>query len=287
LEFDAGTPEPAVLEQRSQPRHEVTSLEYITLAAGNGGIVVDVSDGGVRIQTVAPLQPSATVEFSIVGPHLGVPVEGLASVVWVTNEGQAGLRFAKLSDASRRDIKEWILAICSEQASAEGTTAEPTPTPMVMQSDIELSTPAPVKFDESAHTSGFRGEVDPKMPSTYGPLETGSASRGTDPLGPFPLSRTSIEACVRQKSWAVYLVGRFESNRFLVMRVGRSADLADELHDYIGEYEGFKFNYHATEKRAFHQECELYHHMRPIDNKSHPRKPNEADWNCPVCRGFW
>jgi hypothetical protein len=81
-------------------------------------------------------------------------------------------------------------------------------------------------------------------------------------------------------------VGRLESGRLLVLRVGRSSDLAMELYSYIGEYEGFRFAYCVSEKVAFQQECELYHRLRPAKNKIHPRKPADADWDCPVCRGF-
>src|SRR5437868_11031842 len=102
----------------------------------------------------------------------------------------------------------------------------------------------------------------------------------------FPLSQHANETCNRNGSWSIYVVGMLESHRFQVERVGRSCDLANELYSCIGQYEAFKFAYCVSEKHAFQQECELFHRLRPVHNKSHPRRPADANWDCPICRGF-
>ncbi len=278
-------------ERRTQERCKITSLEYITFAGGNGGIIVDMSDGGIGVQTVAALQPSTSVDFSLLVPQLGAPIEGSAHVVWVTRGGQAGLRFAEVPDVARQRIAEWMLTITTKQENASendyaqqrqsGLTASTQPQPGVQE-----GTPAPITSEDWAQIPSGRGTVPVTPESNGDTMGTSSTSAAADPAGPFPLSQKAIGACVRQKGWAVYMVGRFESNRFRVMRLGRSSDLANELYSYVGEYEGFKFAYCVSEKLAFQQECELYHRLRPVNNKSHPRKPADADWDCPVCRGF-
>ncbi len=277
-------------ERRAKERYKITSLEYLTFSDGNGGIVVDMSDDGIGVQTVAALRPGTTVDFSVLLSQLGAPIEASAEVIWVTRGGQAGLRLATMPDATRQHITKWMLAVRTKpESDSEGNYIQPRPSGIAAdtqsQPQAQEATPAPTVSEHGAQNPSARGPVAvPKSPGeTIPAISTAAAA---DPVGPFSLSDKMIEACADQKGYAVYLLGMFQSDRFLVMRLGRSSDLANDLYSYIGQYEGFKFAYCPSEKRAFQQECELYHRLRPVNNKSHPRKPSNTDWDCPVCRGF-
>ena len=74
---------------------------------------------------------------------------------------------------------------------------------------------------------------------------------------------------------------------FVVQYYGRSdTDLNHEIKNWIGKYKRFKFFYASSPKNAFEKECKNYHAFdkNKIDNKTHPIKPENADYNCPYCQ---
>jgi len=280
-------------ERRNQDRYSIDSLEYIALAGGNGGIVVDVSYGGLGVQTVAALQPRTTIDFSVMLPQHPAPINGSAEVMWVTPRCRAGLRLAEVPELARQNLAEWISTITTKQenvSESEGDQGSRMTTPGPSASaqpkpEVNEGTPATSASEDwdQVRSGQATAAVTPKsIVDTAGASYTPAAG---DSVGPFALSEKAMETYTWQKGWVVYTLGRFESNRFLVLRLGRCSDLADELHSYLGEYEGFNFTPCVSEKRAFQKECELYHRLRPPKNKFHPSKPANTDWNCPVCSG--
>src|ERR1700693_599294 len=155
-----------------------------------------MSDGGVGVQTVAALQPSTTVDFSVLVPLLGAPIEGSAHVIWVTRGGQAGLRFAQLPEVARQRTAEWMRAIATQQENGSGTdSAQQTQAASSgwsastqPQPEVQEGTPAPITSGEWAQVLSGRGP-GPVTPESNGDtMGTSSPSAASDPVGPFPLS---------------------------------------------------------------------------------------------------
>jgi hypothetical protein len=73
----------------------------------NGGLVLDVSDGGLSFHSVAPVQPSETIRF-LLSLRGHSRIEGYGEVVW-TNEMRTvcGLRFTSLSSGARDHLNNW------------------------------------------------------------------------------------------------------------------------------------------------------------------------------------
>lgn len=73
----------------------------------NGGLVLDVSDGGLSFHAVSPVQPSDKINFllSLRGQSR---IEGAGEVVW-TNAMKTvcGLRFTSLSSDAREHLNNW------------------------------------------------------------------------------------------------------------------------------------------------------------------------------------
>jgi hypothetical protein len=95
-------------KQRLHYRHPIRSLVYVTLEEGNGGIIRNLSEDGVAIQAVAPLQAqqSVRVRFDLLSPKTRLDVH--AKVAWANASGQAGLFFLDLTPGARRQLNEWI-----------------------------------------------------------------------------------------------------------------------------------------------------------------------------------
>jgi len=201
---------------------------------------------------------------------------------------------AEVPELARQRIAEWISTITTKQENASGSEGDQGPR-MTMpglsasaQSKPEVNerTPAASASEEWGQVRSGQATA-PVTPKSI--VDTAGASYTPaigDSIGPFALSEKAIETYARQKGWGVYTLGRFESNRFLVLRLGRCSDLGNELYSYLGAFESFAFVFCVSEKRAFQQECEMYHRLRPPKNKFHPRKTADTDWDCPVCGGF-
>ena len=95
-------------QPRTQHRHELRNLTYVTLGESNGGIVRNLNHTGIAVQAVAAVRPGRhlQVRFELRGPRLRVETRG--EVVWATPSGQCGIRFLDLSERTIRQIDEWI-----------------------------------------------------------------------------------------------------------------------------------------------------------------------------------
>ena len=113
--MDAGLS--AARKARTQHRHELRTLTYVTLDQANGGIVRNLSDEGIGVQVVAAVRPrqQLSVRFELRDPRLRVEAQG--EVVWATSSGQCGIQFLGLSPRTIRLINEWIFGDLLEGAS--------------------------------------------------------------------------------------------------------------------------------------------------------------------------
>jgi sporulation related protein/PilZ domain-containing protein len=95
-----------IQERRSYSRKTLNPLPYISLTPDNGGIVLDVSEQGLRFRATAPVEPSGPIRFSF-SAHSDL-VEGVADLVWTDRAKKTGgLRFTELSDDAREVIRKW------------------------------------------------------------------------------------------------------------------------------------------------------------------------------------
>ncbi len=94
-------------ERRQAPRTKLVEIAYIGMGPENGGLVLDVSDGGLSFQAVAPVKPAETVNF-LLSLRGHSRIEGAGKVVW-TNEMRTvcGLRFTSLSSGAREHLNNW------------------------------------------------------------------------------------------------------------------------------------------------------------------------------------
>lgn len=96
-------------DRRLHPRQRVSSLTYVDLGEDNGGIVLNVSEAGIRIQAAAGLEEGPiSIRLQLPGSRKRLEVN--AEVVWVgESRKEAGLRFVDLSDDAQRQIQKWMV----------------------------------------------------------------------------------------------------------------------------------------------------------------------------------
>jgi PilZ domain len=94
-------------DRRHNPRTKLVEIAYIGMGPENGGLVLDVSDGGLSFHSVAPVQPAEKIQF-LLSLRGHSRIEGTGEVVW-TNEMKTicGLKFTSLSGGARDHINSW------------------------------------------------------------------------------------------------------------------------------------------------------------------------------------
>jgi hypothetical protein len=75
---------------------------------GGSGLVVNLSEGGMAIQTMLSLKLGQTLKFALPLEGIEAGVRGMAEVVWCDGSGRAGLRFNGLSEGDRFLLSIWL-----------------------------------------------------------------------------------------------------------------------------------------------------------------------------------
>ncbi len=148
-----------VKDRRLHVRQRVSSLTYVDLGEDNGGIVLNVSEAGIRIQAAAALE-QGPVAIRLQLPGTRKRLEVSAEVVWVgKSRKEAGLRFVDLSEDAQRQIRKWIAREMSPDAPVEEDESE---------SEAEETRAAPIAGEEFAAGSAFAALREPMVDDELG-----------------------------------------------------------------------------------------------------------------------
>lgn len=92
-------------ERRQYSRKTLNPLPHINLPFDNGGIVLDVSEQGLRFRATAPIKPSGPIPFSFTS-HSRL-VTGIGELVWIDKTKKTGgLRFTDLPYSALEQIRK-------------------------------------------------------------------------------------------------------------------------------------------------------------------------------------
>ena len=134
-------------DRRQTPRMKVTGLAYVNLGPDNGGIILDISEGGLCFRSTGPVKQTETIRFwysprshqfmvrQVEEQTRGVSrlIEAGSELAWTDEtRKKGGLRFTNLSTEAREQIREWIrqpeLTILNEKLlSADANAARHRP----------------------------------------------------------------------------------------------------------------------------------------------------------------
>ena len=94
-------------DRRQTPRTRLVDIAYIGMGPENGGLVLDVSDGGLSLHAVAPIQRTEKIKF-LLSLRGHSRIEGTAEVVWTNPLGTVcGLKFTSLSVGALEHLNNW------------------------------------------------------------------------------------------------------------------------------------------------------------------------------------
>ena len=113
------------LERRLHARQPAGALAYLEIGADNGGIVLNLSEGGVAFCAAGPLDSQAGVTLRIQLPHSQTRIETEAQIVWVgESHRQAGACFVHTPPGARAAIRKWVCSQFSPLLALENTLGQ-------------------------------------------------------------------------------------------------------------------------------------------------------------------
>ncbi len=135
-------------DRRAYSRQPVRTITYVELDEGNGGIVLNASEGGLSVQAVMSLMEDSLPKMRVRLSQSKYWLETAARVVWANESRKvAGLQFVDLSEQTRLHIREWL----AEEAVGGDSSNEAPAT-----SDRELPLVVKPEPDASACAGSFR-----------------------------------------------------------------------------------------------------------------------------------
>lgn len=93
--------------------------------------MLDLSEGGMAVQSLAPVKSGQVLNISFLLPGSGISIEGKGVVVWSDPTGRSGVEFADFSEEHHAALKAWV---------TQRVHTAPADAP-----DAELHGPAPVR----------------------------------------------------------------------------------------------------------------------------------------------
>jgi len=117
-------------DRRSCLRQPTPSLAYVELDEGNGGVILNISEGGLSVQAVASVMDDFLPGVRFQLAETGSWIEVKARVIWTGRSRKlAGLEFVGLSEESRGRIRDWLSRETVQGASSEAPeNVKTTPT---------------------------------------------------------------------------------------------------------------------------------------------------------------
>jgi hypothetical protein len=73
-----------------------------------GGMILDLSEQGVSMQTIVPLEAERRVQMRLDLPDSEAQLETTGYIAWADALGRAGVRFSELPPEARQRLEEWL-----------------------------------------------------------------------------------------------------------------------------------------------------------------------------------
>jgi len=94
---------------RRSVRVTVPSLLYTSIdGQKEQAIILDVSEGGLAVQALEPIEASRSLRVGFRLPDAERDIEATAEIAWADASGRAGIRFLDMPDDCCQILKEWV-----------------------------------------------------------------------------------------------------------------------------------------------------------------------------------
>lgn len=95
-------------ERRRCIRHRVHAPAFASFDGVTGGMVLDLSEQGMSMQTAAPQKVTRPINLHLNLPDPVTNLETTGYIAWADAFGRAGVRFSELPEEPRRRLNQWL-----------------------------------------------------------------------------------------------------------------------------------------------------------------------------------
>lgn len=95
-------------ERRRCMRHRVHAPAFASFDGVTGGMVLDLSEQGMSMQTAAPQKVTRAINLHLNLPDPVTNLETTGYIAWADAFGRAGVRFSELPEEPRRRLNQWL-----------------------------------------------------------------------------------------------------------------------------------------------------------------------------------
>ncbi len=95
-------------------------MAYVELGQDNGGILLNLSEGGLAVQSALALTSRVFSELRFQVPALQGWLTASGRIVWISDsKKEAGIQFTELPGEARREIHKWVSAEGESETAKE------------------------------------------------------------------------------------------------------------------------------------------------------------------------
>jgi TonB family protein len=179
----------AIADRRLWVRRSIPSLAYIDLGESNGGVILNISEGGLAVTLVAPLSTDVLAGMRFQLPGSSDWLEAGGKIARISGSKQeAGLRFVDLSEDARNRIKNWVSSVESAHPwPTETSGASPEKAQPAVSRPTRAGRPATAPLagrPEVAHDQAQGSIAIPEIDRPGEEALPSSRVRRTEPLAP-------------------------------------------------------------------------------------------------------
>jgi hypothetical protein len=95
-------------DRRRWARHKVHTPAFASFDGVTGGMILDLSEQGMSMQTAAPIEAHHPIQLHLNLPEPVGNLETTGYIAWADALGRAGVRFSELPEESRLRLQQWL-----------------------------------------------------------------------------------------------------------------------------------------------------------------------------------
>src|SRR5271156_3838670 len=97
------------VDRRAHSRHRIKALAYVELGENNGGIVLNISEGGFAVRAAESIRENSLSRLRFQMQNATQPLEMSGNIAWTSvSRKEAGVRFVDLREEALLEIRTWI-----------------------------------------------------------------------------------------------------------------------------------------------------------------------------------
>jgi TonB family protein len=173
---------------RAHVRRKLSPMAYVELGQDNGGILLNLGEGGFAVQSALALASREFSELRFQVPALQGWLKASGRIVWISDsKKEAGIQFTELPGEARREIQKWVSTDSESERVQERT---PAASPLVSATRRPELNDADQQNREAPYRGGALGSEQTQAPNPH-VNSTGATDSHVNPP-PLPTSPMNL-----------------------------------------------------------------------------------------------